>query len=318
MKGLPGKRMLSFALIIASLWLLGGCGGDDPAPGPSDPATPWTATAVSASWLDNNPFYDYHDGGWVYSAREDRIYAIYGDDGSGQTLYRINHIDNTYEVATNWLFDRHGSHPVIDDTGTYIYMPPSQNSAELERYNTVTDTREDLATAPNYGTFSHGAWKGGKLWIVLDDYELHSFNPADNTWSAGLYNFGDMYANVATSGPGSNLIYIMAEDGSFYSYNVSTDNVTTLESHPFDFGLGGNAQFTWFGASTGYIYARDCGNGFAPAIYDIANDTWESLSDPKTSDGYDGHATYDSKRGRLYFSSYDDISGFNFAWYYQF
>ncbi|MDA8121312.1 MAG: hypothetical protein M0Z38_01950 [Deltaproteobacteria bacterium] len=311
-----GNRFLTVVLIVFSMLLIGGCDpfDDDDAPSVAltDPTTPWTVTATSASWLDTNPFTSKHDGGWVYSAREDRLYAMYGNDSNGQTLYRINHIDNTSSVATTFLYNRHGSHPVIDDTGTYIYQPPSQNTDQLERYNTVTDVLETLAAAPGYGTFSHGAWKNGKLWIVLDDSSLYSYNPADNTWSASLHTFGDT-ANVATSGPASNLIYIMEDGGSFFSYNIATDNVTTLTSHPNGFTLGGNSQFTWFGASVGFIYAVDGGYGTGPAIYDISTGTWQALSDPKVCDGWQGHATYDSSRKRLYVTGAS-----NYVWYYQF
>lgn len=303
------------AVIVSMMLVIGGCDwfdDDDPSVVLTDPSTPWTVTATAAPWLDTNPFDDKHDGGWVYSAREDRLYAIYGNDSSGQTLYRINHIDNTASTATTFLFGRHGSHPVIDDTGTYIYMPPSQNTDQLERYNTVTDVLETLAAAPDTGTFSHGAWKNGKLWIVLDDGNLYSYDPVGDAWSAPLETFSD-YANVASSGPASNLIYIIVPPGDFFSYDVTTDTLTTLTPHPDTFELGGNGQCTWFGASVGFIYARDSGSGYDPAIYDIAAGTWHALSDPKTDSNYGGHATYDSSRKRLYISGDSDT-----AWYYQF
>lgn len=315
------KRMLfrnkwfPVAMIVCSMFMLGGCdlfNGDDDTVVLTDPTTPWTRTATADNWLSTNPFNDMHDGGWVYSAREDRLYATYGNDNNGQTLYRINPIDNTYTVATEFLFNRHGTHPVIDSTGTWIYMPPSQSTSELERFNTVSGIRETLAVAPDRGEFAHGAWKDNKLWIVLDDFNLYRYNPADNTWSAPLATFSDM-ANVATSGPASNLIYIIVQPGDFFSYNIVTDNVTTLTPHPSGFGLGGNGQFTWFGANTGFIYAKDCGSGTDPAIYDIANSTWHALTDPKLSTDYEGHATYDSKRKRLYFGGASSE-----AWYYQF
>ena len=309
------SRFFAIAVTVSMMLVIGGCDwfddDDTSVATATDPTTPWTATATETTWLTTNPYDDKHDGGWVYSAREDRLYAMYGNDNSGKTLYRINHIDNTATVAVNFLFGRHGSHPVIDDTGTYIYMPPSQNTDQLERYNTVTDIRETLAAAPDYGTFSHGAWKNGKLWIVLDDGNLYSYNPADNTWSASLHAFVN-YANVASSGPASNLIYVIVDEGDFYSYDVTTTTVTTLTPHPSGFLLGGNAQFTWFGVSVGYLYARDSGDDYDPAIYDISDGTWHALTDPKTGSSYDGHATYDSSRKRLYFTEND------VAWYYQF
>jgi hypothetical protein len=239
------------------------------------------------------------------------LYAIYGLDSNGIYLYRIDHIGETSDTATTWDYARHGSQPVIDDTGTYIYMPPSESNSELERYNTVTDTRETLATAPDTATYSHGAWKNGKLWIVLDDYYLYSYDPAGDTWSAALYDFGAM-ANVAISGPGSNLIYVIVDGGTFFSYDVNTDTATALTSDPNGFTLGGNGQFTWFGASVGFIYAAD-GFGNTPAIYDISDDTWHALSDPHPGGNWTGHATYDSSRKRLYFTGASDS-----VWYYQF
>jgi hypothetical protein len=285
----------------------------------TDPVEPWTVTATADSWLTTNPYPVKHDGGWVYSAREDRLYAMYGEDhgGDGETLYRIDHIGETYDTATTWLFGRHGSHPVIDDTGTYIYQPPSETTNQLERYNTVTDTRETVAPAPTYGQFSHGAWKNGKLWIVLSDDNLYSYDPIADTWSASLHAFSSM-ANVATSGPASNLIYVIVTGGTFYSYDVTTGTTTPLPSHPTGFSLGGNGQFTWFGASVGFIYAAGSYSG-SPAIYDIANSTWHALSDPKTPDDYAGHATYDSSRMRLYVTGAETGSpAAGQVWYYQF
>jgi hypothetical protein len=276
-----------------------------------DPSNPWAVTATSAPWLTTNPIGDKHDGGWVYSAREDRIYAIYGNDNNGRTLYRINHIAETSEIATTFVYGRHGAHPVIDDTGTSIYMPPSQETNELERYNTVTDTLETLAPAPTSGTFSHGAWKNSKLWITLNDNNLYSYDPAANSWSTPLYDFGAR-ANVAGSGPKSNLIYVIDDAGNFYSYDVTTGTTTTLTPHPTGFNLGGNAQFTWFGKTVGFIYASASYSG-TPAIYDIAKSTWHELTDPKTPDNYAGHATYDTYRKRLYVTGSAAE-----AWYYQF
>ncbi|MDD5761724.1 MAG: hypothetical protein PHP88_04355 [bacterium] len=307
------------AMIVFSLLLIGGCDlhlSDDDVPAVvlTDPTTPWTATATAATWLTTNPYASKHDGGWVYSAREDRLYAMYGQDagGTGETLYRINPIDNTSSVATTFLFNRHGSQPVIDDTGTYIYQGPSESSNELERYNTVTSALVTLAPAPSTSTYSHAAWKNGKLWVVVDDGTLRSYNPADNTWSASLHTFTGL-ANVASSGPASNLIYVIVSSaGDFFSYNVVTDNVTTLDSHPSGFNLGGNGQFTWFGANTGFIYAAD-GMGSAPAIYDIANSTWHALTDPKPGGNWAGHATYDSSRRRLYVTGTSSD-----VWYYQY
>lgn len=159
-----GKKYLQLALVcLLGLMMLSlsACGDSDNntyfIPINPDPSNPWAVTATAATWLDTNPYADKHDGGWVYSEREECLYAIYGNDNSGQTLYRIDHIAETSEVATTFSYSRHGAHPVIDDTGTYIYMPPSQDTNQLERYNTVTDVLETLAPAPDSGIFSHGA-----------------------------------------------------------------------------------------------------------------------------------------------------------------
>jgi hypothetical protein len=277
----------------------------------SDPKAPWAVTATSAPWLTTNPYQDKHDGGWVYSAREDRLYAMYGNDNNGQTLYRIDHIGDTSSTVSTFLFDRHGAQPVIDNTGTYVYMPPSQSTNELERYNTVTSVRETVAPAPGTGTFSHGAWKNGKLWIVLDDGNLYSYDPVTNAWSASLHSFGG-WANVADSGPSSNLIYVIVVPGNLFSYDVSTGTTTTLAPHPTGFNLGGNGMFTWFGSSVGFIYATGGCSG-TPAIYDIAGGTWNTMADPKNNAGCGGHATYDTSRQRLYV-----VDGSDAAFFYQF
>jgi hypothetical protein len=292
------------------------CGNSGSSGSESDLTTPWTATATQAAWLTTNPYADKHDGGWVYSAREDRLYAIYGNEDffNGLTLYRIDHIGNTSTIATTFQYGRSGSHPVIDDTGTWIYMPPSALTDQFERYNTVTHVRETLEAAPDHGTYSHGAWKNGKLWIVLDNRSLYSYDPATGHWSAALLTFsfpGVGRANVASSGTASNLIYIIVDPGDFYSYDVDTGNNIKLANNPTGFEIGGNVQFTWFGSSVGFIYAADSGG--TPAIYDIATGTWHTLTDPKSPDDHSGHATYDSSRHRLYVTGTSDE-----VWYYQF
>lgn len=300
-------------MIVLAMLFISGCSGDEypPHQTASDPTTPWAVTATEDTWLTTNPYDDKHDGGWVYSAKEDVLYAMYGNDNSGQTLYRIDHIGHTSTTATTWLFNRHGSQPVIDDDGIYIYQPPSESSVELERYNTVTHVRETLAPAPFSSEYSHGTWKNNKLWIVLDDDNLYSYDPATNTWSAPLHDFG-AYANVASSGPSSNLIYVLATDATFYSYDVTTGVTTLLDPHPNGFNLGGNNELTWFGARNGFIYAAENYDG-NPAIYDIANGTWQQLSDPKAPNSWAGHATYDSNRMRLYVTGASNV-----VWYYQY
>jgi hypothetical protein len=331
------KKFLSVFMIILSLLFIIGCAdsGDDsnpfdvpynntdtdkPCTGCQtcsvsvDPISPWKETATPVPWLTSNPFNSKHDGGWVYSPCEDVLYAMYGEDNDGKTLYRIDYISEISKIATTFKYGRHGAHPVIDDTGTYIYMPPSSQTNQLERYNVCKNKREKLRAAPANGTFSHGAWKNGKLWIVLDDGNLYSYNPVANTWSGSLHYFGGSNsANVASSGPASNLIYvIVASGGNFYSYDVTDGTTNTLPSHPYGFNLWGNGEVTWFGATDGFIYAMG-GCGGTPAIYDIAGNTWYAMYDPKPNSNCIGHATYDCKRNRLYVSD-----GNSNAFYYQF
>ncbi len=312
--GIWKNRFILLGMIAMMLLFISGCSGDDLTPvSGNDPTTPWLVTATEDTWLTTNPFESKHDGGWVYSAREDVIYAMYGEDAgdNGLTLYRIDHIAHTSTIATTWLFGRHGSQPVIDDDGTYIYQPPSESTNQLERYNTITKERETLAPAPMESTYSHGAWKNGKLWIVLDDDNLYSYDPATDAWSASLHDFG-AYGNVASSGPTSDLIYVLLTDATFYSYDVTNGTVVPLTPDPNGFDLGGNNELTWFGASIGFIYAAENYDG-DPAIYDIANDTWQTLSDPKAPNSWAGHATYDTSRMRLYVTGVDDS-----VWYYQY
>jgi hypothetical protein len=276
-----------------------------------DPVEPWTFTATADTWLNTNPYTSKHDGGWVYSAREDVLYAIYGNSNNGRTLYRIDHIGHTYTVAATSGDIRHGSQPVIDDTGTYVYLTPSESSATLERYNTTTGELTTLATAPYNATYSHGTWKGGMLWIVLNDYHLYYYDPSYDSWHDTGENLGNM-ANLASSGPDSSLIYIMIAGGAFFSYDVTNGIVASLTSRPGGFYLGGNDELTWFGANVGFIYAAD-NYSSAPVIYDIASDTWYSLTDPHAPNSWAGHATYDSKRMRLYVTGTS-----NTVWYYQY
>jgi hypothetical protein len=290
----------------------------------ADPGGPWTATPTADTWLSDNPFNDFHDGGWVYSAREDVLYAIYGednaddDDDDGRPLYRIDYIAQTYTNPIDWIYDRHGSHPVIDDDGIYIYMPPSANTAELERWNTETSTRQTMATAPDSGEFSHGAWKNDRLWIVLDDGHLYGYAPIGDSWSGTLYDFGG-YANVASSGSSSNLIYIIVDGGGLYSFDVTTYDVTALAANSHGFYIGGNGQFVWFaaGSSTGYLYASSGCPSTTPAVYDIAGNAWHDMVNPVDISVQDcnGHATYDSYRDRLYVVDQSDPGN---VYYYQF
>jgi hypothetical protein len=318
------NKIVLLILILMTLAMVG-CGSGDNNTDPfanqtyqkpvssntNDATTPWLATATSDPWLTTNPYGDKHDGGWVYSAREDRLYSMYGNDNDGRTFFRINHIGETYEIATTFTYGHHGSQPVIDDTGTYIYMPPSYENNDLERYNTETSNLETLASAPASGYYTHGTWKKGKLWVVLGDHNLYSYNPAANTWSASLHVFANQ-ANVATSDSASNLIYIIVEGGDFFSYDVTNNATTTLPSHPFGFSLSGNGQLTWFGDSEGFIYAMG-GCGGTPAIYGIASGTWHAMSDPKPNSNCVGHATYDTSRNRLYVAD-----GSSNAFYYQY
>ncbi|MBN2284759.1 MAG: hypothetical protein JXO48_12800 [Deltaproteobacteria bacterium] len=280
--------------------------------GVCDPVDPWATIATADNWLTNNPYFDKHDGGWVYSPREDVLYAFYGNDAgtTGRNLYRIDHIGQTFTLATVLTYGRHGSHPVIDDTGTYIYLPPSQQTNVLERYNTVTFTLETLAGAPANGTFAHGAWKNGKLWIVLNNNQLYNYDPASNTWT-GVHGFSS-WANVASSGPASDLVYVIVVGGALYSHNTVTDTTTILASHPYGFSLGGNGQFVWFGTTIGYLYAMGGCSG-TPAMYDIGANTWHAMADPKPNSNCVGHATYDTLRQRLYVAH-----GNSSAFYYQY
>ncbi|MDI6743719.1 MAG: hypothetical protein QMD11_13370 [Smithella sp.] len=311
------SKLFALCIMLILAMFVAGCGsdgwGDPPRQAAAvDPVEPWTVTATAADWLTTNPYNDKHDGGWVYSAREDVLYAIYPESYSNFNLYRIDHIGETSAVATTYVYGRHGSHPVIDDTGTYIYLLPSEETNQLERYNTVTDELETLAAAPQWGTFSHGAWKDGKLWIVLNDYHLYQYDPGTNVWNDAMEVFSGR-ANVASSGPASNLIYIIRRDaGDFFSYDVMTATLTALDPHPYGFNLGGNGQFTWFGADVGFIYAMGGCSGTS-AIYDIAGGEWHSMDDPKTNSNCVGHATYDTSRSRLYVAD-----GSSNAFYYQF
>jgi hypothetical protein len=62
-------------MIVFLTFLINACtpGNGPTAATVTDPTTPWTATATADPWLDTHPFASKHDGGWVYSAREDRL-----------------------------------------------------------------------------------------------------------------------------------------------------------------------------------------------------------------------------------------------------
>lgn len=303
------KPFIVFFLIL----FISACSGGNGEP----PGGPWNASKTLDTWLSDNPYDDFHDGGWVYSAREDVLYSMYGNDDDGTHLYRIDHIGQSYSNPVDWIYDRHGSHPVIDDDGIYVYQPPSESSEELERYNTQTDSRETMASAPTTATYIHGAWKNGELWIVLDDYYLYRYNPSTDTWYQ-MYYF-DEVGDTASSASGSDLIYIILNGGDLYSYDTVTDTVTSLTANSHGYELGGNGQFVWFsaGSTTGYLYATSGCNSTTPAVYDIANDTWHDMRDPVdvSNANCNGHATYDSTRDRLYVVDQEDPGN---VYYYQF
>jgi hypothetical protein len=242
---------------------------------------------------------------------------MYGNDNHGQNLYRIDYIAQASTNPVTWSYNRHGSHPVIDSDGIYVYQPPSQYTNQLERWNTETSNRQTLTAAPTTGTFSYGAWKNGQLWIVLDDNYLYSYDPVGNAWHQ-MYSFGDM-GNVAGSASSSNLIYIILDGGDLYSYDTVTDAVTSLSTNSHGYSIGGNGQFVWFsaGSSTGYLYATSGCGSTTPAVYEISSDTWHDMTDPVdiSGDRCNGHATYDTTRDRLYVV---DQSNPGNVYYYQF
>ncbi|MEI7903746.1 MAG: hypothetical protein WCK89_26200, partial [bacterium] len=273
-------------------------------------------TAVEDTWLTANPFASKHDGGWVWSGREDRLYAIYGEDNSGRNVYRIDHIGHTAAQVATLTYNRHGSHPVIDSDGIYVYFPPSQSTPQLERLDTRTDVVDVMTAAPANGTFSHGAWKNNRLWIVLDNGILYNWDPDTDTWT-DVHNFGDISQVVEHGTTASNNIYIwVTESEAFYSYDTVSTTLTQLADFTTSADLGGNGEIVFVPEScspaNGFIYAMS-GCGGEPRYYSIATDTWYELSDPHFNDDCVGHGTYDRSRQRLYVAGGDDR-----VWYYQY
>jgi len=275
-----------------------------------------TTTAVRDSYMTTSPYASKHDGGMVYSIRENAIYAIYGNDNQGRNVYRIDHIAGTSALVATLTYNRHGSYPVIDDLGGYVYFPPSQSGPQLERMEVGgSHTTATMASAPNSATFHHGTWKNGKLWIVLNDYYLYSWDPSTDSWTR-LISVGNRAMCVAHNNDASDLIYCWIVGGNFLSYDTTTGTNTSLARFPVTASLGGNGQIEWVpsaeGTTMGFIYAVSGCSG-EPRIYSIYDDAWYTLSDAKNNGNCNGHATYDSLLMRLYVTD-----ATNQVWYYQY
>jgi hypothetical protein len=280
------------------------------------PGTEW-------AWFYSTPYLSKHDGGMVYSRRENVMYAFYGNDNNGRTVYRINHLANTFAVAATLTYVRHGSHPVIDDTGTNVYFPPSQSTTYLERLNTTTGVVTVMAAAPTTGTFALGDWKNGKIWIVLDNGNLYSWDSATNTWSGSLRSFGAWSQVIAHQNSTNPLVYVWvsstgASGGppAFYSYNTATGVTTTLASFTAETGLGGNGQMEYVpscdGLDYGFVYAIG-GCGGNPRVYSIRDNDWFTLTTSYPNANCDGLSAYDSTARRLYVTA-----GTERTYYYQY
>jgi hypothetical protein len=277
-----------------------------------------TVTAEEDAWLTANPLHSKHDGGWVWSAREDRLYAIYpaayGVDS--RRVYRIDHIGHTSELVATLTYGRHGSHPVIDSDGIYVYFPPSEETRFLERLDTRSGAVTVLAEAPDYGTFAHGAWKNNRLWIVLDNGNLYNWNPATDIWTA-VHNFGTWCQVVEHGTTASDNVYIWVTNvDELYSYDTVSGDLTQLADFTTSADLGGNGMIVYVPESGqptgGFIYAMSGCSG-APRYYSIATDTWYELPDPHPNSNCVGHGTYDCFRKRLYVADGDSR-----VWVYQY
>jgi hypothetical protein len=275
------------------------------------------AGATEDAWLRDNPYGDKHDGGWVHSPRENVLYAIYGNDNSGQNVYRIDHIGHTSELVATLSYGRHGSHPVIDSEGRFVYFPPSQQTNQLERLDTMTYTVELLAPAPAIGTFVHCDWKNDRLWCVLDDTWLHAYNPATEVWNERIQNYSISQGMVVAHGSrASNDIYIWLTNESFWAYDTVTGDNRELARFPVDALLDGNGQIAYIpsadGSESGFIYAVSGCSG-SPRLYSIYDNEWFGLSDSHDNGDCNGHATYDSTSRRLYVTD-----GSNRVWFYEY
>lgn len=256
------------------------------------------------SWLSDNPFADNHDGGWVYSPSQDGLYAMYGNDNTGQNVYLIDHNSQSSQQVATLNFNRHGSHPVIDRAGGYVYFPPSQYTNELERIEIGSHNRETLAAAPTGSTFGRGAFMNGKLWIVLDDSNLYSYDPAADSWTQEQsYPDGAGMAVAHKNSGEDSLFILLANNSSFYRYDTDTGTSTSLTNYPTTFSLSGNGQMEFIpaaaGSQYGFVYAVGGCSG-TPRIYSLEKDSWLSLDSPKNNQNCAGHATYDSDQRRLF------------------
>lgn len=274
------------------------------------------AVALEDAWLQSNPYSDKHDGGWDYSPLDNVLYAIYGNDSEGQRVYRIDHIGHSAEHVASLSYNRHGSHPVVDGTGRYVYFPPSQNTNQLERLDTTDNTVEILAAAPTSGTFSHCDWKNDRLWCVLNDGWLSSYDPATNAWSPVISYGAGQGMVVAHDSAGSEAIYVWLTNETFWAYDTVTGENRSLAPFPVSADLGGNGQIAYVpsgeGDEYGFIYAVSGCSG-SPRMYSIRDNEWFALADAHDNGGCHGHATYDSSARRLYVSDGSDR-----VWYYQY
>jgi len=204
---------------------------------------------------------------------------------------------------------------VIDEEGGYVYFPPSQSTNQLERISIGAHVRETRAVAPQSGTFAHGAWKNGELWIVLNNYHLYSYDPIANTWT-DEHTYANRAMVQAHENDASDDVYVWVTDETFHAYDTVAGTDTVLAGFPIAADLGGNGQIQFVpsneGLEYGFIYAVSGCSG-APRIYSISADTWSTLTDPHNNGGCNGHATYDTLRHRLYVTDASDQ-----VWWYQY
>jgi len=273
-------------------------------------STVQSAGNTQDGWMSSNPYGDMHDGGMVYSPSRDGMYALYGNDNSGRNVYFIDHTSQTATQVATLQYGRHGSHPVLDEDGGWVYFPPSQNTSQLERIEVGgTHTRQTLSAAPAQGTFSRGAFKDGKLWVLLDDGGLYAYDPSSDSWTQ-QDSFGNNGMVVAHGTSARNVVYVWVEnDSTLYEYDISSGTTSSLANFPGGTGLGGNGQMEFIpsasGASNGFIYAVNGCSG-TPYLYRISNDSWNSLANPQNNGGCSGLSAYDSSRSRLYVTGSSD------------
>ncbi len=200
----------------------------------------------------------------------------------------------------------------VDRTTGVIYAQGNEDTTFF-KYDPASDTWTQLADAPiNSGNNGGAAYLNGKIYTIYTDSgpDMGVYDIASNTWStmpipAGIFAADGGTGNITAVG---NLLYLVVGNV-FESLNPQTGVATNLADAPDMDGCGGYTEWGALVQYQGKIYGHQGNNCTGMAVYDIASNSWTTLSD--TPDGAALGAAIDPVSGTYY--AYGPYGGTN--WY---